>query len=265
MTTANDIVLGQGHSYRNFNPLEIAEIVENDDLTLHEQQQELQQVLSFIESARLRDFCERTFAFFIKLDRDEKELFTRRNPDLMQWVSVWGLSQEATDPLTEWREMATDYLAEDRSEATNPPDFPSVDTRDYDSLLQDMMHRRRSYRNWAPVEFERIMEPAETDLPKGRTRELGIYKPGFVDEIDEEAWPIEVDSKDVARSLLDRVEDGRFEPALAKGRKFFGPLDVDERRMFAARNPGIIRWISVYNESNHLIHGEEQLKVEFEV
>jgi len=100
----------------------------------------------------------------------------------------------------------------------------------------------------------------EVRLSVGRAGEIGFRSAEIRDTMREEgAFPIDADAKEVSRELLGRVEAGRFEPMLSELMTFFSRLDPDERRMFSRRNPGLIMWLSVYGESNHLIH-REQLK-----
>jgi len=122
------------------------------------------------------------------------------------------------------------------------------------------MQRRRSYRNWTPQEFQDVLDMEVVELSDGRATEMGFRTPDIRDTIrDEGAFPFEATAKEVTRLLIERVEAGRFSDMLSELRKFYGPLDPDERKTFSRRNPGLMMWLSVRNEANDLIH-QEQLK-----
>jgi hypothetical protein len=215
--------------------------------------------IDYIEDGRWSPFLEEASQMFNRLDDDERDLFTQRNPGVVEWITVFD-EANGYDPMERRRSDARSELSEDG--ARDPPKY----ARDRgsappnDDLVQSMVQRRRSYRNWTPQEFQDVLSMEEVRLSVGRAGEIGFRSAEIRDTMREEgAFPIDADSKEVSRELLGRVEAGRFEPMLSELMTFFSRLDPDERRMFSRRNPGLIMWLSVYGESNHLIH-REQLK-----
>lgn len=81
------------------------------------------------------------------------------------------------------------------------------------TTARDLTMRSHSWRNYEPEEF---IEAAKAD------------------------------GKVNAREELRTVEGGRFYPLLEAGHKFFTPLDPDERREWAKRNPDMMEWIAVW-------------------
>lgn len=227
-----------GHSYRNFNPEKIRVLYDNAG------RDETKELLSFIESGRIEDICEAISEFFYKLDTDEMELFTDRNPDLVQFMSAYNESR-GLNPYEQFYRRAKRALADDRSAAVDPPMFERREIT-HDTLLDDMMYRRRSYRNWSPSEFYDIAERPEIEITRGMAREMDMFTPEDREEID---FPIMQQGKFVARTLFDRIEDGRFDPVLSQVQRLFVRLDLDERRLIASRNPGLLTWIGPWGYS----------------
>lgn len=250
MTTLNDVTR-KGHSYRGHEPEDIIAIVENDDLKPLEQLEQAQEAINFIEGARWGPFLDGLSRFFDRLDRDEQELFTRRNPDLVRWISARNRAHEQ-DPITRWFELAGENLSADG--AIDPPLFDRDPPRNDRDLLRDMAFRRRSYRNWSPHEFDDIVAREKIELSRGFAAEIGWRTPDIRDDV---SFPIQVEAKEVARELIGRVEAGRFVDPLSDGLQMFARLDRDERRTFAARNPGFTQWMSAYGNTSHLIHGDQ--------
>lgn len=243
--TAQDLTM-RGQQYRNFDPGEVAAVIDNQGIEAG------QRVLRFIESARFEPFLSATSKFFDRLDRDEQDTFTQRNPDVVQWMTVWNESEEF-NPLDDLRSEASDLLTSDRSERTEPP--VSFERREltHETLLRDMAFRRRSYRNWTPGEFREIAQQ-DHSISRGMLDELELFDAEIRQEID---TPVEVDGKTVGRALFDRIEAGRFEPVASNAHTFFAPLDPDERRLFARRNPGMTEWLSIWGFLQDLIHGNQ--------
>ena len=245
-----------GHSYRGYTPEMVEELLADTD------RDTALSGVEFIESGRWADALEATSEMFFKLDRDEKELFTARNPDVVEWTAVWQ-EVNGLDPMTEMREAAREgLLGDDRLAATGEPFFESVpkyDIADRHSFgdINNMAERRRSYREWSPYEFLNLMErETKIETTLGMMVELGIYPP----EVYEEESPgttIEAAPRDISRGLLHRVEDHRFDDMLKAWHNAYAPLDPDERKMFSRRNPGLIMWLSAYGKGHHLIWGEQ--------
>lgn len=83
----------RGHSYRNFTPSEIRELLEDDDIP----NDQIRDFFEFMESGRFRPMLKSTHKMFAALDPDEAEAFWRRNPDLMAWVNTWAKSEDLID------------------------------------------------------------------------------------------------------------------------------------------------------------------------
>jgi hypothetical protein len=253
MTAAD--VRKKGHSWRDHAPEDIVAIIENRELQNADRDNltEAQGALRFIEAGRFEPFLEATSDFFFRLDRDEQQMFLRRNPDVVEWMTVWNQAHDF-NPYTGFRETARENMGGDPQEALNPPPFERGDLPDDRTLLNDMMFRRRSYRNWTPGEFEDIMDREEIEITRGIATELDIFTPEARQEID---FPVDEYAENVARKLFERIEAGRFDTLVAEAQEFFNPLDSDERRAFALRNPGIIMWMSARGRSQHMPHGEQ--------
>jgi hypothetical protein len=240
------------HSYRNFNPAGFWDELPRGGPPSNEDREVVHQSLQFIESGRFEPLLEALSDFFFKLDTDEMRLFTRRNPDVVEWMGVWNKSK-GLNSYREMVELAQESLSPGREHAPDAAAFERKQLSE-DTLLKDMAFRRRSYRNWTPQEFREIIENDPYELSPGMLAELDIYTAEAREDIDS---AIEVAGRQVSRKLLERVEAGRFEPVLSEAHNFFSPLDPDERRMFARRNPGLLMWVSAYGFSHHLIHGEQ--------
>lgn len=247
MVTAHDLGM-RGHSYRNFSPQEFLDALEESE------RRDVLAALERVESGRFEPFLANGSKFFSKLDKDEKRLFARRNPEYVLWLTVWN-QLSGLNPWRRWREFARQHLED--GEAIDPPAYARKEVRDGRSLIESLAYRRRSYRNSSPFEIMDVIgdDHTEYELSEGMVRELGLYTPEVRDEI--EHYPVEEEGQLVARAILERIEAGRFLPVLSKGHAFFVALDPDEGRMFGNRNPGLVMWISVYGESNHLIHREQ--------
>lgn len=86
--TARDLTL-RSHSWRNFESWEVLMAIDNDG-----KREVRRQVWPFIEAGRFAPMLQNAHRFVSHLDRDEVEDFYRANPDLMDWVSVWGFSED---------------------------------------------------------------------------------------------------------------------------------------------------------------------------
>lgn len=211
------LTINRTHSYRNWKPEDVVAAAVQLGLS------EARDALRFVESGRMFTMLEETSNFFSRLDRDEKEAFTHRNPDLVRWMSAYNISQEL-NPYGDLVALADGVLIDDgaRADPDRVPPFEAKDRGDED-VLQSLRTRRRSYRNFAPHEIEQILTDGNVE----------------------------------ARKVFSRIESGRFDPMLKAAHKFFVALDQDEARTFTRRNPGIIDWISAWGASQHLIHGEQ--------
>jgi len=240
----------RGHSYRNYDPQEfldagaaaLTEAIENDGQIgeeIHETQQGLRSAFGRIEAGRFKGFLMPLSRMFAALDADEQEMFTRRNPGLVEWMDVATRLEFDGRTLGELVGLA-DRLIEERAQGQmlDAPPFERREPRRGKSLIEDAQTRRRSYRNWSPYEF---IDLWENRLPRGE-----------VDPNDPEEY-----SGPAVREVFDRIEDGRMAEAADEAMTFFAPLDPDERVLFARRNPGMLMWGSVYGRMNHLIHGDQ--------
>jgi len=254
-TQAADLIHGRAHSYRNFHPEELRTLYQNVQATSdapdadREAREEAQSVWAFIESGRLEPVVEAISDFFFKLDGDEQEVFTRRNPDMVMWMSVWN-DTHGLNPYQRFADMAAESLGPERDAAADPPAFEREPPSDrYGDLLSDMMSRRRSYRNWSPEEFRDIMGEGKIAVSRGMARELDLYTPDARRDMD---FPRTEPGRYLVRSLLDRVEAGRFNEVLAAFQKHYRMLDPDERRMVERRNPGLSTWMIAWGASEHV-------------
>lgn len=228
--TARDLTR-RGHSYRNFDPGEFLQALrtEIDEQGDFDGRETVRTTLNFVESGRFADFLEATSRFYGNLDRDERDTFTRRNPDTTQWMGVWNTIEDL-NPYPEMQQLAASVLTRNRSQAQldKVPDWRRRAPR-RTPLIDDLGERRRSYRNFTPQDFREVWMDAAGD----HTQEA------------------------LVRNLWKRIESNRFRPVLRFGHKFFTPLDPDERRSWARRNPGLIEWISVWAMTEHLANAEE--------
>ena len=249
------------HSYRGYSPRMVERLIDTVGIEGFEGDTDVTAIdgIRYMESGRWADALEETSQMFNRLDDDERKLFTQRNPDLVEWVTVYD-EANGYEPQLRWREMARANLSggdDGRREAKDPPLFGrqrgSVQ-RPVDDLLRSLYTRRRSYRNFTPQEFQEILGDDKIEVSAGMAREIGLRTAEIRSELE---FPIMVYRDEVVRALLDRVESGRFAPMLSELANFYVRLDIDERRMFSRRNPGIVMWISVYGEANHMPHGKQ--------
>ena len=114
-------------------------------------------------------------------------------------------------------EVCTNLVAavEELCEGTGPDDV------DPDLTARDLTLRAHSWRNFEPWE---VLIAAKNDGKR---------------TVRAEVWPF--------------IEDGRFEPALKEGHRFFTPLDPDERADFYLRNPDYMDWVSVWGYTEDLV------------
>lgn len=234
----------RAHSYRNFEPDEFVEALEEDSQT------EVRSALQRVESGRFAPFLEQTSAFFSRLDQDEQETFTRRNPGLVRWMSAYNILHDY-NPYADFDDQARDLL--DRGD-WDVPAFERKEVGEGRTHLQDLYRRRRSYRNFTPHEIMEVSEQERIEVTEGQARELGLRSPEIREELD---FPLEIEGREIARAVLSRLESGRFQPMLRAGHKFVAALDADEIVEFTRRNPGIIQWMSTYGHSEHLRHREQ--------
>lgn len=83
----------RGHSYRNFEPSEIRELLEDENVP----NGDIREFFEFMESGRFEPMLYHTHKMFCSLDVDECETFWKNNPELLAWVSVWGKSEDLRD------------------------------------------------------------------------------------------------------------------------------------------------------------------------
>lgn len=242
MVSAHELGM-RSHSYRNFEPQEFVDALDESDRSL------VLEALERVESGRFEPMLEKASVFFAKLDRDEKDTFTRRNPGLVMWMSVWN-RLNGYDPFSEWFDMAGGLLAMGEWDV---PEYERNEKR-RETLLKDLYTRRRSYREFTPGEMMEVADQ-EFEITQGQARELNLFTPETREEID---WPIEESGRLLVRTgIIPRIEDGRFQPLLRATHKFITRLDPDEKETFARRNPGIIMWVSAWAYSEHQIWGEQ--------
>lgn len=250
-------LLHRGQQYRNYHPDEFMEELDRDlpDEEYSELQDQLADALVSIEAGRFEPFLARTSLFFRNLTPASQTTFTRRNPDLVQWMAVYQRVYDSPYFRDEY-ELGDRLLGgEKRNRMTEePPPFVRRELGPRQSILESV--RARGYGNIAPVE---MMEVAEQEWNVGRhtASVIGLYDAEIIEGIDR--WPIEVNGKLIARTLLPRFQNGTFGSMLKHGHKFFLPLDVDEMRLWVQRNPGVTMWFSVWAFSEDLIWGEQMV------
>lgn len=244
MPSARELV-DRAHSYRNYQPEEFFAALEESS------EADVRSALTSVEAGRFEEFLSKVSPFFAKLDRDERETFTQRNPGVVRWMSVWN-RVNGFDPYTEWYEQAGDILARPR----DVPPFERTNVGGREGLLTSLYTRRRSYRNFSPHE---VMEVAQQrfEVTRGQAKELNLWTPEVRQERDD--WPIDdVDGKHIVRvGIFPRIESGRMQPMLKAGFYFMAALDPDELKTFTQRNPGIVQWISTYAFAEDLRYGEQ--------
>lgn len=86
-TTTHDLAL-RAHSWRNYDPEEFIEAAKADGKT------KAREELRVVESGRFYDFLKAGHKFFAPLDPDEREEWARQNPDMMEWIGVWGFLED---------------------------------------------------------------------------------------------------------------------------------------------------------------------------
>lgn len=85
----------RGHSYRNFEPGEVLDILdyadENEDYDL---QADVRDFLRFMEDGRFRAMLDEAHNMIARLDPDEVADFRESNPDLARWVNVFARAED---------------------------------------------------------------------------------------------------------------------------------------------------------------------------
>lgn len=251
MVTEQDLAL-KSHSYRNWEPHLFIEGIEDgigEGVLLGH--------LKRIEGGRFEPMLRETSEFFGKLDRDEMDLFTRRNPDLVRWMGVWNRLEEF-NPYTDFTVDLAREVVNNEGFPVDVPPFERKQIRSERSLLQSMYRRRRSYRNWAPSEFMDIIDREVIEVSRGQARDIGLRTPEIRDGME---FPREFAATEVARELLGRIEAGRFKPAIGEAANMYFALDVDEAETWAQRNPGVTTWQSVWGRSEDLRWRPDELNI----
>lgn len=239
--------------------------------------EDLRGLLAFIESGRFDPMLASLSTFLSKLDHDEAVLFTRRNPDMVEWVSVWNRANGfAGNP--ELVDISADILTGKRvsrrvgspdreygrmpHEGYQPPLFKRP--AEWESTIDGMIDRRRSYRNWSPFEFADAVGVSELnfenrnekiELPRGTLRELHFFTEVFPDlDVDdfEPGEMIGVRRGIVVQQLMERVEAGRYVAAIDDAVNFYAHLDPDEQMAFVLRNPGLSTWMGIWGMAKGL-------------
>lgn len=88
-TTARDLTM-RGHSWRNYDPEEFLEAADMDGKVRAREE------LRAVESGRFYEFLKAGHKFFAPLDPDERREWAERNPDVMDWIGVWGYLEDLT-------------------------------------------------------------------------------------------------------------------------------------------------------------------------
>lgn len=84
-------LMARGHSYRNFEPAEIRGLADTTDKA------QGRMFFDWFESGRFAPMLDATHAMYCALDPDERFTFRSRNPDLMEWCSVWAYCEDLND------------------------------------------------------------------------------------------------------------------------------------------------------------------------
>jgi len=91
MVTLNEL-RKRGHSYRNFEPYEIAQLMTDQSRDTG------REFLAWMEGGRFQPMCKQVWNMSKSLDIDEIETFWRRNPDVMRWATIWAVSETVSLP-----------------------------------------------------------------------------------------------------------------------------------------------------------------------
>lgn len=81
----------RSHSYRNYLPEEFIQysLTENGKID-RDKYGKARETFRSIEDGRFFKMIYRVHLFFSALDTDEKELWKERNPELIEWIGVYG-------------------------------------------------------------------------------------------------------------------------------------------------------------------------------
>jgi len=80
------------HSYRNFNPVEVANLIYRTDRATG------RAVLDYIESGRFEPALAETTNMVVAMDLDEIRDFWRGSPEWARWCSVWAVANRYASP-----------------------------------------------------------------------------------------------------------------------------------------------------------------------
>ena len=81
------------HSYRGYSPEEFIQLVEQGV-----SKRDLRPELRDIEAGRFNDMLKEAYDFWVPLDLDEKEMFNKRNPELVAWLETYAVLEELRRP-----------------------------------------------------------------------------------------------------------------------------------------------------------------------
>jgi hypothetical protein len=85
--------VGGTHSYRNFAPVEVANLIYATN------RKNGREALEYIEAGRLRPALEATNSMVIRMDPDEQRDYWRGSPEWTRWVSVWAVAYRNGSPV----------------------------------------------------------------------------------------------------------------------------------------------------------------------
>lgn len=251
-----------GHSYRNFSPNLFNHLIKSTqaETDTNNQNDKALSGLTFIEDTRFRSFIEAVTDVFEHLSETDKELFTTRNPETVQWIQVYKKSLGKNINTYWWwiarKHMTTDNLGENI--ANNPIKFSRRRRRNSirnTGLIESLLNRDTEYSNWTPQEIQTLLDKETIELSKSTVYNIEYRTQDFRNTV---SYPVKENPENMIRNdILPRIEGSRFNKMLKRLMDFYAPLDPDERKMFSKQNPGLVMWVSVYGESQHLIHQDQ--------
>lgn len=215
-----------GHSYRYYLPSDLVELYHNTD--------EANAIagFEFIESGRFAPLIRAADEFLTALyDRDMEYAreWVARNPDIAQFVFAF---RHITDQhqLRHLPHVADKHLTSDRYSVQNAPAY--TDQLPGTRYEQQNPHQLR----------EQHADPA--DKPDLRAHLKRVERSSGDHELSGPGGFLRA---------------GRFDQLLEASHKHFVPLDTDEKRSFARRNPGLTQYTSLWGWSQDLTYGEHMM------
>jgi ribosomal protein L24E len=224
------------HSYREHNTLQYMQLIKNE-YRRNDNPYEVSNKIEIIEGSRYHEMLSACHRLMLSMNEKSEELFIQRNPDLIQWTILYQVSLESPDVLDyiDYWSDTMKAMTDDMSKTVNPPSFEMIPLSGQE-LYEHLSIKSRKYSDWAP---------------KSITKMMNQIRDGTIDSPQSYATE--------GRKIYKRIEYETLFELMDKAHKNIVPLDLDERRSFARRNPGVISWMEPYAKSQHLIPPEQIL------